>query len=211
MTMTISPYDLTLGLKNAIEVWSQYKTQQREKSWFVVGTCKFFEEIGATVPDKPISEADLIALSAVVERCERIRADPMNATTRGTRQFNAAVAQIAPFFKSELGITLDASVSPSNAINNEVADLATATTAAKAEYMQLRAVPYAVPGAGYTRPPAPGDAYLREDRDLTAGATSNIDDIAGTKVDAGSEYWVPPDPTTTVEGTYGKVPDALFK
>ena len=35
--------------------------------------------------------------------------------------------------------------------------------------------------------------------------------IAGAKVDATSEYWVPPDPTTVVEGTYGKVPDALFK
>ena len=34
MPMTINPYDLTVGLKNAVEVWSQYMTRQREKSWF---------------------------------------------------------------------------------------------------------------------------------------------------------------------------------
>jgi hypothetical protein len=212
MPLTISPFDLTTGLKDAIEVMSQYLTGHRDRDWFVPGTCKYFEEIGGTVPTSPISESDLIALSAVVERCDRMRSDPTTTTTRGLKQFDAAIAQVSKYLQNEIGITLDDSVQPADALTSKCSDLATAATAVKAEYMQMKSVPYAMAGvAGYVRPPAPNESYLDQTRDLDPNGKKDLDDIAGTKVDGKSEYWTPPEPTTAVEGTYGKVPDALFK
>jgi hypothetical protein len=211
MPLTISPYDLTSGLKDAIEVMSQYLTGHRDRDWFVPGTCKYFEEVGGTVPTSPISEKDLVALSAIVERCERIRSDPTSMTTRGLKQFAAAVDQVSKYLENEIGITLDDTVQPADALGSKCSDLATATTAIKNEYMQMKSVPYAIPGAAYCRPPAPNESYLDQTRDLDPNGRKDLDDIAGTKVDAQSEYWAPPEPTTWVEGTYGRVPDALFK
>jgi hypothetical protein len=211
MPTTISPFDLTTGLKDAVEVMSQYLTGHRDRDWFVPGTCKFFEEIGGTIPTKPISERDLIALSAVVERCERMRANPTGTTTRGLAKFNAAIAQVTPYLRDELGITLDATTAPADALTQSVPDLATATTAAKNEYLQLKSVPYAIPGSAYVRPPAPNEWYLDQTRDLKPDTNRDLEDIAGAKIDPTSEYWQPPDPSTAVDGTYGHVPDALFK
>jgi hypothetical protein len=209
--LTISPFDLTSGLKDAVETMSQYLAGHRKNDWFVVGTCKYFEEIGGTRPTKPISEADLIALSAVVERCDRIRNDSTGTTTRGLNKFYVAISQIAPYLQNELGITLDDKVAPTDALTQQVPDLATATSAAHSEYMALKSVPAYAPGSAYVRPPAPNEAYLDQDRDLKPDGNRNLDDIVGAKVDGTSEYWTPPEPTSVAEGTYGRVPDALFK
>jgi hypothetical protein len=208
--LTINPYDLASGLKDAIEVMSQYLTGNRQGDWFVPGTCKYFDEIGATVPSKPISEADLIALSAIVERCDLMRSDPTKATTRGLPKFDKAVAQIAPYLKAELGIELDAKAPINDVLNSTVADLATATAAVKSEYLLLRSVPYAIPGAGYVRPPAPNEAYLEQDRDLKPEGNRELEDIAGTRIDASSEFWQPPEPTSVVDHDYGPAPRELF-
>jgi len=127
------------------------------------------------------------------------------------KQFNAAVDQISKYLNSELGIKLDASVAPADAMASKCSDLATATTAVKGEYMLMKSVPYAIPGAAYCRPPAPHESYLDKTRDLNPDGKKDLGDIAGTAVDGKSEYWSPPEPTSWVEGTYGRVPDALFK
>lgn len=209
---TISPYDLTTGLLDAVQILSQHMAGKRGGDWGVVGAFKFLEEVNCTVPKNPISEADLVDLTACVERCENIRANPTGATTRRTKKFDQAIARINGYLTAELNLTLDDNVPPNDVLTALVADLPTAIVGAQGEYGALKSKPSWMPDQDYIMAPAPTNAdYLDQDCDLTKSATQDTADIAGTKLDAASEYWTPPEPTALLDTTYGPAPPELFQ
>lgn len=208
--VVISPFDLSLGFKDAVEVMSQYLTQHRGQDWFVLATCKYLTSLELSIPTKPISLADLNALTLVVERCDAIRANPSGATTRGLKKFSDAVAQIAPYLDSELGLTLDDGTPPNDVLNAMAPSLDAVVASAQTEYAVMKPTAF-VPGSSYTRPPAPNEDYLEMTRVLDPATLPDAVAIAGGPVSSTSQYWEAPPASDVLANEYGPPPPEAFQ
>ena len=131
-TVQTSSWDVTPGLVDAIQTWSEFLRGDRSaKEWGVAGAKMFLTSEGFKLPAEPISTVDLITLRSIAQEAGRM-ADGTTAIKRNTMSnMRAAAAQVNTWLEANCSVKLDADVPMSSRSDMTLTD---AIQSAKAIY-----------------------------------------------------------------------------